>query len=146
LGGTGVNMIGSQDLVNLESSVDPAYRNSRTCRYMLKDSTLQFFKGLLDKFGRPLWTPGVAVGAPDTLNGYRYVLNQSMPPLGASNVPMIFGDLNKFVVRKVAGIRVQRLVELYANTDQVGFQAFRRFDSNYISSGGRALSVLQNHS
>jgi HK97 family phage major capsid protein len=83
LGGTGVNTIGSQDLVNLEHGVDPSYR--RNAKYVFNDATLGFLQGLLDRFGRPLWTPAVGANAPDMINGYEYVINQSMPKLGASN-------------------------------------------------------------
>ncbi len=75
--GTSSNSIGSQDFVNLEHGVDPSYR--RNARYMLHDLTLAKVQNLLDKYGRPLWTPGMANNAPDMINGYKYTVNQSFP-------------------------------------------------------------------
>ena len=78
---TGVNSIGYSDLVNLEHSVDPSYR--RNASYMFHDQTLASLKKIIDKYGRPLWAPGIAVSEPDRINGYAYTVNQSMPQIAA---------------------------------------------------------------
>jgi HK97 family phage major capsid protein len=144
LGGSGVNTVGSQDIVALEHSVDPTYR--RGARYVFHDTTLGFLKGLLDKFGRPLWTPGLSSDAPDMINGYPYVIDQAMDKLGASNSPIAFGDFSKFIIRKVSVPSVRRLVELYALQDSVGFVSFQRVDSNLVDAGTHPLGWLMNHS
>jgi len=140
----GTNSIGYADLVNLEHSVDPTYR--RGAKYMFHDQTLSFLKRLLDKYGRPLWAPGITAGDPDKINGYSYVINQQMPQIGAAANTVVFGDLSKFVVRKVLGFEVQRLSELYAITGQVGFLAFMRYDSNLLDAGTHPVNYLQQHS
>jgi HK97 family phage major capsid protein len=144
VGNTGANSIGSQDLVNLEHSVDRSYR--RGAQYMFHDNTLGKLKGMLDKYGRPLWTPGVAAGEPDKINGYAYTINNAIPQISASNVTVVFGDFSKFLIRKVGTPSVKRLVELYAVSDEVGFLAFQRVDSNLIDAGQHPLNVLQQHS
>jgi HK97 family phage major capsid protein len=141
---TGVNSIGYSDLVNLEHSVDPSYR--RRAKYMFHDLTLASIKKILDKFGRPLWAPGISVNEPDTINGYEYVINQSMPQIAASNTTVVFGDLKKFMVRKVAGISVQRLNELYAANGQVGFLSTMRIDSRLIDAGTHPVNTLRQSS
>jgi HK97 family phage major capsid protein len=143
--GSASNTIGSQDLVSLEHAVDPSYR--RGARYMLHDLTLASLQKLLDKYGRPLWTPSMAVGMPATLNGYQYIVNQSMPAIGAADNTMVFGDFSKFKIRKVSAMAIQRLNELYAVTNQIGFLAFQRWDSNLIAaSSTHPLAILQQHS
>lgn len=141
---TGANSIGYSDLVNLEHSVDPSYR--RRAKYMFHDSTLGKIKRIIDKFGRPLWAPGISVNEPDTINGYPYVINQSMPVIAPSATTVVFGDLKKFVVRKVSGISVQRLNELYAENGQVGFLSNMRVDSRLIDAGTHPVNTLQQHS
>lgn len=142
---TGTNSIGYQDLVNLEHSVDPSYR--RNAKFMLNDLTLANIKKILDKYGRPLWTPGVASSDPATILGYQYVINQSMPVIAPSATSVVFGDLSKFTVRRVSDMSMIRLVELYANTGQVGFQAFMRVDSNLtVASSTHPIGILQQHS
>jgi HK97 family phage major capsid protein len=140
----GTNSIGYADLVQLEHSVDPSYR--RNAKYMLHDNTLGQLKKILDKFGRPLWAPGISVGEPSTINGYAYEINQAMPTIAPSATTMVFGDFSKFIVRRVASMSVRRLVERYAEFDQVGFLAFERVDSRLMDAGTHPLNVLQQHS
>jgi HK97 family phage major capsid protein len=109
--------------------------------------TLSAIKKILDKFGRPLWTAGVSSGDPDTILGYQYVINQSMPVISPSATTVVFGDLKKFTVRKVLDMSMIRLVELYANAGQVGFQGFERIDSNLtVASSTHPIGLLQQHS
>lgn len=141
---TGANSIGYQDYVNLEHSVDPTYR--RGAKFMFHDQTLAAAKRLLDKYGRPLWQPGMASNAPDTINGYSYVINQSMPQIGASNVTIAFGDFKKFTARRVKDLAVMKLTERYAEKGEVGFVSFARIDSNLLDAGTHPINVLQQHS
>lgn len=141
---TGVNSVGYSDLVNLEHSVDPSYR--RGARYIFHDQTLSSIKRIIDKFGRPLWVPGISVGEADTINGYPYTIDMSMPQIAASATSVAFGDFSKMLVRKVRGFTVKRLEELYAVTDQTAFVSTMRVDCNGIVPSGRAMNVLQNHS
>lgn len=141
---TGVNSVGYSDLVNLEHSVDPSYR--RNARYIFHDQTLSSIKRIIDKFGRPLWVPGISVGEADTINGYPYTINQSMPQILASAQSVAFGDFSKMLVRKVKGFTVKRLEELYAVTDQTAFVSTMRLDCNGIVPSGRSMNVLQQHS
>jgi len=141
---TGVNSIGYSDLVNLEHSVDPTYR--RNAKYMFHDNTLSAIKRILDKFGRPLWAPGISVGEPSTINGYPYVINQAMPQIAASATTVIFGDFSKFLVRRVKDLSVRRLDELFIVNGQIGFISFARVDSRLIDAGTHPLNVLSQHS
>jgi HK97 family phage major capsid protein len=113
---------------------------------MFHDLTLSSIKRIIDKYGRPLWAPGIAAGEPDRINGYEYVINQSMPQIAASNVTVAFGDLKKFVARRVKDLSVMKLVERYAENGQVGFVSFARLDSNLLDAGTHPVNVLQQHS
>jgi HK97 family phage major capsid protein len=143
-GQTYSNSIGSIDLVNLEHGVDPSYR--RGAKYMFNDTTLGSLQSLLDKYGRPLWTPSVQVGAPAMLNGYPYIINQSMPSIAAATNPIVFGDFSKFIIRKVNDLSVRRLSELYAINFQVGFISSARTDSQLLDAGTHPLNLLEMHS
>lgn len=123
------------ELLDLQHSVDPAYRQSPSCGYMFNDSTLKAIKKLVDGQSRPLWLPGTASREPDTINGYSYLINQNMASIAASNKSVLFGDMKKFLVRNVQGFAVQRLIERYAEFNQVGFVGFFRFDSKMLDSG-----------
>jgi HK97 family phage major capsid protein len=141
---TGANSIGYADLINLIHSVDPSYR--RGAAFMLHDTTVRFLKTLLDKYGRPLWVPAVKDGEPDTICGYKYVVNQSFPVLAASATTVAFGDWSKFIVRRVKDLSVIRLDERFADYGEVAFVGFSRIDSNLVDAGTHPLNVLKQHS
>ena len=117
------------DLVNLEMSVDPAYRVRGRAQYLFSDPFLAQARKIVDANNRPVWQPTFAPGMPDTLNGWGYTVDNSLPNMTAGNLPAVFGDIAEaYIVRRVAGASVLRLTERYADFLQVGFLAFARFD------------------
>lgn len=90
------------EILDLEHSVDPAYRVGPKVRYMLNDSTLLAVRKLKDGDGNYLWQMGnVQAGIPSTINGRPYSINQAMDSLAAAKKVMLFGDFAKYYVRKV---------------------------------------------
>lgn len=130
------------DLVDLEHSIDPAYR--KRARWMMADSSLKVIKKMVDGQSRPLWMPGIAVGAPDTILGYRYVINQDVPVMAASAKSILFGAVEKYVVRRVRQIGLLRLQERYAEALQVGFIAYQRFDGDLLDAGTNPVKYYAN--
>lgn len=132
------------DLVDLEHSVDPAYRGQ--AEFMMHDNTVAVLKKLLDLDGRPIWMPamnaGIAGGAPGLLLGYRYDSNQHMAQVGAGNRSVVFGDMSKYHIRDVRGMVVVRLTERYAERLQVGFFAFLRTDGRIVDAGTGPIKHL----
>lgn len=117
-----------QDLNTLIHLVDPAYRNTGTTRLAFNDNTLKALKEMVDGQKRPLWLPDVAGVAPATILGQQYVIDQGIDDIGANKKFAYFGDFSRFIIRRVSGMTLRRLVERYAEFDQVGFLAFHRFD------------------
>jgi HK97 family phage major capsid protein len=116
-----------QEVNTLIHAVDPAYRNSPKYRLAFNDQTLQVLEELVDANGRPLWLPGLDASAPATILKRQYVIDQAIADIGAGNKFMYGGDFNQFVLRNVRTMTIKRLVERYAEYDQVGFLAFHRF-------------------
>jgi HK97 family phage major capsid protein len=111
---------------------------------MFNDNTLLLLRLLKDGDQRPLWQPGVNVGAPSTINTYSYTINQDMDGFdgSASLKPVIFGDLSAFKVRRVRGMRLVVTDELYAESDQVGMFAWIRFDGNLLNAGDDPIKAI----
>ena len=130
------------DLVDLEHSVDPAYRVN--CKWMFHDTTLKALKKILDSQNRPLWLPGISVKEPDTILGYTYQINQDVATMAASAKSLAFGDLSKYVIRDVMAMTYYRFDDsAYAKKGQVGFLAFLRSGGNFMDVGG-AVKLYQN--
>lgn len=98
----GTGSVTYDEVIDLEHSVDPAYRSSPRCAFMMKDSTLQAIRKLKDGQGQYLWQMGnVQAGIPGMINGRKYYINQDMAAMATGNKFMLFGDLSKYYVRKV---------------------------------------------
>ncbi|MYV56511.1 phage major capsid protein [Streptomyces sp. SID3212] len=126
------------DLIDLEHSVDSAYRPNG--RYLMHDFTLKVIRKLKDGQSRPLWTPVPAPGFPSTINGFEYTLDNSMPIPAASAKTIAFGDFKAgYVIRQVQAVQTLRLVERYAEYLQVAFLGFARMDGGIQDSSAIRL-------
>jgi HK97 family phage major capsid protein len=132
------------DLVDLEHSVDPAYRRSGKCGFMMHDTSLKVIKKLKDTTGRPIWLPGIESGEPNAILGRPYAVNQQLPTMEANAKSIAFGDFSKYIVRDVSQILLFRFTDsAYSRKGQVGFLAFMRTGGRYIDVGG-AIKYYQN--
>jgi HK97 family phage major capsid protein len=116
----GGNTVGTDDLTNLIHSVDPLYRPNGS--FMMNDSTLKAILKVKDKFGRPILDPSLQGAPMHSFLSYPLRINNSMPSLQtqASSPPVtvstvIFGDLKRFIVRRVRDMSLLVLRERYAD-------------------------------
>jgi HK97 family phage major capsid protein len=116
------------DLVDLVHSVDPAYRENDAA-WMMNDSTFAAIRKLKDTTGQPLVEPDVQRGIPNTLLGYRVVVNNAMPSMAASAKSILFGNFRAaYVIRDALDFQLLRMTERYGELLQVGFLAWARSD------------------
>lgn len=130
------------DFVDLEHSVDPAYRQG--ARFMMHDTTLRAIKKLKDSQGRPLFLPGLSSTNPDTILGYPFEINQDVAQMATTAKSILFGDLGKYLIRDVLGVTLLRLDERFAEFHQTAFLAFARFDGNLLNAGTNPVKYFQN--
>ncbi len=133
--------ITADEILTLIHSVDPAYRTNAS--FMMNDSTLLAVRKLKDNNGQYLWQAGLQAGVPDRLFTYPLTVNQSMAAIALSAKAILFGAFPKFKIRDVSSLRLRRLQERYADTDQEGFVAFHRTDSGLLDAGTHPLKFLQ---
>jgi HK97 family phage major capsid protein len=127
------------DLVDMEHSVDPAYRVGG-CSWMFNDAALKSLKKLKDGEGRPLWLPGLTTKEPDTILSYPYTINQHMAVPAASAKSMLFGNFSYYMVRDVMQVLLFRMTDsVFTLSGQVGFVAFFRTDGNLIAANNDAV-------
>jgi len=137
--------IAADEVYDLQHSVDPAYRNG--ARFMCHDNivlALRKLKSATEELY--IWQSGFNTGVPDTLCGAPFTVNQSMASsLTATYKVLLYGQLNKYKIRRVNQIRIYRLEEKYRNTDQDGFVAFIREDGNLLNAGTCPVKYMQMH-
>lgn len=140
----GASTIDFDDLIDLEHSVDPAYRMAPSCRFMFNDTTLKVLRKLKDGDSNYIWQPADArSGAPATLLNHPYTINQAMASIGGSTKPVIFGDMQKYITRRVKEFTMVRMQERYADYLQVGFLAFNRIDGELADTAAVKHLVMQ---
>lgn len=132
------------DIYRLIHSIDPAYRGPN-CRFMFNDATALALRLAKDGQGRYLWPEmgSVQVGQAGILAGYPFVVNQDMSTMAASAEHTTFGDHSAYKIRRINGITLVRINELYVESGQVGFLAFQSADGGYASAGN-PVKALQN--
>ena len=133
----------ADDLKRLVHSVDPAYRNEQAV-FSMRDATALEIRLLKDGNGRYLWQDSIQAGQPARLEGYRVVINNDVAAMAASAKSIIFGDHFNYKIRRVRGMQVVRLNELYVENGQVGFLAFMRADGGLVDAGQNPVKVFQN--
>lgn len=128
--------LAADELIDLLHSVDPAYRMmGPSVGFMLHDTVLRNIRKLKDGNGQYLWGPGLN-GEPGRLLGYPVHVNNHMASTLASGTrSVLFGDFSRYKVREVNEIRLKRLVERYADSDQEAFLGFMRCDGALIDAG-----------
>lgn len=134
----------ADDLIDLQHSIDPAYRRNPSCGWMMHDLTLAKVRKLKDAENRYLWQPGLAGGAPDTILGNRYVVNNSMAQMAANAKSILFGDFRKMIIRDVQNPIIVRAAERYIELGQVAFFLFSRHDSRLIDAGTNPIKHYAN--
>ena len=126
--------ITGDELIDLFHSVDPAYRASPRARFMFNDNTLAAIRKLKDGDNNYLWQMGdVRVGAPGTLLGQPYSVNQAMANIGVGAKAVLFGDFGKYYVRKVGAPVVGVRREYY--WPNIGLAGIVRLDGDLIQTG-----------
>lgn len=133
--------------LELYHSVDPAYRASASCAWMMNDKTWKAIKKLKDANNRPLFLPSLeSTFEGGEATGYQIehkpiVVNQHMADLAASSKSIIFGDFSKYMIRDVMDVLILRFTDsAYAKKGQVGFLAWARADGRMIDAKNAATA------
>lgn len=135
--------IAANELIELQHSVDPAYRNGPGAGWMFHDTILLAIRKLKDDDGQYMWQPGMRADAPDQLLGKPYTINQSMAStIEASAKTVLFGLLSKYIIRDVRTLRLKHLKERYAEYDQEAFIAYSRHDGELLDAGTHPVKYL----
>lgn len=128
--------IAADELFDLLHSIDPAYRSDPSFGFMMHDNILLAVRKLKDSQNRYLWQENMRVGEPDQLLGKPVIVNQAMQSsIATATKTILAGAFKKYKIRDVRNVRMRRLVERYADTDQEGFVTFMRSDGRLLDAG-----------
>lgn len=134
-----VTAVTYDSLVDLQHSVDPAYRVNAS--WMFNDTSLRQIRKVKDSQSRPIFVPGyetgVPGGVPDMLLGAPITINQDMASMAASAKSIAYGDFSYYKIRDVMDVTMFRFTDsAYTKLGQVGFLAWMRSGGNLVDVGG----------
>ncbi len=118
------------DIVNLFTAVSGPYRAKG--KWLASDDMLGSLLKMVDTTGRPIWQPSLVAGTPDTLLGKALYTTPKMAAVATGNKPLAFGDFSQYYIADRTDMTMQRLLELFAGTGQIGFRAYKRTDGNLL--------------
>jgi len=137
----GAAAITMDELLDLQASVDPAYRQGAS--WMFNDATRNYIRKLKSTDSVYHWQPGAVAGDPDRLLNHTITINQDMASIATTAKTVLFGALAKYLMREVLGVTLVRMNERYADYHQVAFVAIMRFDGDLLDAGTNPVKYLQ---
>lgn len=126
-----VRTIARSDIVELMYSVNRAYLTKGT--FMFNNNTMRDLRKLyMGTYieNAPLWQPSMRDGEPDRLEGRPYVVNDDVKNIFERHASVYFGDFSNYKIAEALPMKLVRLDERFADTDEVGFAILGRWAGN----------------
>ena len=109
-------------LINALYSLKSGYQSSPSLRWLFHRDAVKMIRKLKSNDNQYLWQPGAQLGQPDRLFNVPVVTSEFCPnTFTAGQYVGMVADFKYYAIADSLGISIQRLVELYAETNQVGF-------------------------
>lgn len=125
------------DLVDLLAKVKAPHSSQGVASWVMNSATRAALMKVLDQNGRPIFIESAREGEPDRILGRPVVIDDNMDDIGAGKTPILFGDLKKYVMRIVQGVKVRVYQEEKFYKDNcIGVQAFVTADGKLIAKTG----------
>lgn len=110
-------------LIDAKFTLPIQYRTKATGWIWHRESVNQIAK-LKDGEGNYLWKGSIVAGEPDTLLAYKMYESEYAPHVFSNDKYVgLLGDYSKYWIADALSMTIQRVVELYAATNQTGFFA-----------------------
>ena len=107
-------------LINAKYELKEAYLTR--ARWIFHRHVLREIRKMKDGNGQYIWQPGITGGAPDRILELPYTMSEFAPKtLSSGKYVGILGDFRYYWIVDALDMAIQRLVELYAETNQTGF-------------------------
>jgi HK97 family phage major capsid protein len=131
LGTQGTLNQGTDALWNLVGSVAEPYAESPSAAFLMRNASNIIVRKLRDTTGQPvqgLTTRGSILGYPAFTDPF-------MPAMANTAESIAFGDMSKYFIRIVNGVRFERSDEFRFQDDLVAFRCILRLDGALVDTG-----------
>jgi HK97 family phage major capsid protein len=131
LGTQGTANMGTDALWNLVGSVAEPYAESPNAAFLMRNASNIIVRKLRDTTGQPvqgLTTRGSILGYPAFTDPF-------MPAMANTAESIAFGDMSKYFIRIVNGVRFERSDEFRFQDDLIAFRCILRLDGALVDTG-----------
>lgn len=120
-------------LIEAKYTLKPQYWSK--AEWLFHRDALKMITKLKNGEGEYIWQESLIIGGPDTLLGLPFTMSEYVPnTFTASLYVGMLGDFSFYWIVDALNMTMQRLVELYAETNQIGFIARRELDGMPVLS------------
>jgi HK97 family phage major capsid protein len=116
------------DVITLAYSLQPMYRNANT-EWQISSTAMSKVRKLQDTTGQPIWTPGLVVGQPDTLLGFRVKENVHMAAVASASKSVAILHAPSYYIRELP-IEVASSTEFRFDYAQTAVRTLYAVDGN----------------
>lgn len=136
---------GGDLLHDLVASLAEPYARSDSAAWLMRNATLNIIRKLRDSQGRYVFSADVirGSGSAGTLLGRPVYTDPTMPAMAANAKSIAFGDISRYWVRQVNGLRFERSEEFAFDKDLITFRGLSRLDGDLVDTSG-AVKYFQN--
>jgi HK97 family phage major capsid protein len=131
LGTQGTANQGTDALWNLVGSVAEPYAASPSAAFLLRNASDVIVRKLKDTTGQPV----AGLTERGRILGYPSFVDPFMPAMANTVESIAFGDMSKYFIRIVNGVRFERSDEFRFQNDLVAFRCIIRLDGALIDTG-----------
>jgi HK97 family phage major capsid protein len=118
--GNAATAIKADGLINALYSLKSPYQ--ATAKWIFHRLAIREIRKLKDGEGNYLWQSGITADKPDTILQKPFVMSEYVPSTFTTGLYVgIVGDFSFYWIAQAMSLEIQRLDELYAETNQVGF-------------------------
>ena len=108
-------------LMNAKYNLKSQYQTAASTRWLFHRDAVKQIAKLKDGEGQYIWQPSVTVGSPDVILGVGVVQSENAPSTFTTGLYVgLIWDMSFYWIADALDMKIKRLVELYAETDQVG--------------------------
>jgi HK97 family phage major capsid protein len=130
LGTQGTANQGTDALWNLIGSVAEPYAQAPASAFLMRNASDIIVRKLRDTTGQPVQ----GLGTRGRILGYPSYLDPFVPAMANAAESIAFGDMSKYFIRIVNGVRFERSDEFAFQNDLVSFKAILRLDGALIDT------------
>lgn len=118
--GNTTTAIGADGLIEAKFALKGQYWPR--ARWIFHRDAVKAVRKLKDSQNQYLWQPGLASGEPDRILDVPYLMSEYVPSTFTSGLYVgIIGDFSQYYIADSLDLSLQRLEELYAEQNQIGF-------------------------